>query len=67
MTEANSIYSEAVLYFEGDTLIALYGDNKSAQLELNSDEKVVVQTVLADPNMWASFFGSLSASLTKHR
>lgn len=56
--------NEAAIYFDDKKLVVVFGDGKQATMELESDEeRALVKTVLADVNLWASFLGSLSASL----
>lgn len=49
-------------------LVVEFGDGKNAVLELkDSEETELVETLLEDPNLWASFLGSLSAAIGKHK
>jgi hypothetical protein len=60
------ILADVFLHFEGNNLIVQFGDNRNMSLELkNEQEKQVIETLLADPNLWAQFFGSISAALKR--
>lgn len=59
--------TEVEFYFEDNNLIILFGEDRSASIELNNEDEVeVLRTLLADPNLWAQFFGALSYSLKEH-
>lgn len=61
---ADAFIPEAYFFFEGLDLKVVFGDDRVATMSLErQEEKEVVERFLADPNMWATFFGSLSVAL----
>mgnify|MGYP000447017936 CR=1 FL=1 len=60
--------NEAALFFDKNKLIVSFGDGRSAAMDLeNEEERQLVRTLLGDVNLWASFFGSLSAAMRQHK
>lgn len=52
--------------FDKKTLNILFGEDRSATMELESDDEVALcDVVLSDPNFWATFLGTFSAALKK--
>lgn len=63
----DTIFPEAFFHFNENDLIVHFGQNRSATMSLaNKEEKKVVEYFLSDPNLWANFFGSLSAALKEN-
>jgi hypothetical protein len=58
--------NEAAIFIEDGILVIAFGDNRTAEMELETEaETATVLTLLADPNFWAQFLGSLSVALKK--
>lgn len=60
--------NEAVIYFDDNLLVVGFGTGGEATMELgDEDERALVRSLLSDANLWASFLGSLSAAIGKHK
>jgi hypothetical protein len=59
---------EAAIFFDENTLVVAYGDNKSISIELNTDEeRETVQTILSDVNFWTAFLGALGQAMKENK
>jgi hypothetical protein len=60
--------NEAAIFFDENTLVVAYGDNKSISIELNTDEeRETVQTILSDVNFWTAFLGALGQAMKENK
>lgn len=66
--EQGAIKAEAFFHFEENKLVVEFDKNRRGWMEFDTkEEQDLVAKLLRDPNMWANFFGSLSAAIGKHR